>query len=501
MLAVSVALSAVAVLALPSAAATHTISDTQQTVEGSLSTSPQDLELSTSSDPPDLSSLLSSLLDSIYVVDTSAPSTPNREVARNFHMPIHIDGDDDLKTSDAVRSGNGTAEDPYVISDWVIPPVKSYAFTKNVGVCRDLDTPVWTRGRDAITIQNTRAHVVIDNVYIRPLDPTSPYLREWVVTKCADSDRLSGITLRNSRNVQVRNSVIEEVRHGLDADDVADLSLHGSKITRTLSHPIHIEGNNDERYLGIEIVANKITDTSGASSDLVDGIQVGSGGGSDQYPGLSIRGNEISKHARRGVLIVRAPDAVVTGNSLRDNGQRTTVGAQGLYLGASPGAIVKYNEISSNRANGIRMDTSPNAEIHRNNIAGNAKHGLSNDDNEADATYNWWGCSSGPDDADCDSVSGTVIYDPWLSSPVGTAGADLTDPTVTDANATGADDLLGTTGSTDEESTINTTKDTVKETEDSLSNSTSLVDSDTDDELLQTTSTTTTSLMAVSSED
>lgn len=59
--------------------------------------------------------------------------------------------------------------------------------------------------------------------------------------------------------------------------------------------------------------------------------------------------------------------------------------------------------------------------VNYNRIVDNGdRHGLANNEPTAliDARFNWWGCNNGPNDPDCDHVTGNAVdqvnFQPWL---------------------------------------------------------------------------------------
>lgn len=89
------------------------------------------------------------------------------------HEPIDIDGDSDFTSLNGVRSGTGTAADPYVISDWCI---------------RDADHESdLNRGID---ITGTSAHVVVKDNYVSG----------WGNTQ---------VWINSNQNVDVQNNLLE----------------------------------------------------------------------------------------------------------------------------------------------------------------------------------------------------------------------------------------------------------------------------------------------------
>jgi len=111
---------------------------------------------------------------------------------------------------------------------------------------------------------------------------------------------------------------------------------------------------------------------------------------------------------------------------------------------------------------GIHLTSTASGNIiHCNNIAGNGPYGVCNEnaDEEADATYNWWGCSGGPGAAGCDTVSGRVAYSPWLTARGPDGDLDLlicrnelehgTDPNNPDTDGGGVKDGIEVARGTD----------------------------------------------------
>src|SRR6185503_20619843 len=53
-------------------------------------------------------------------------------------------------------------------------------------------------------------------------------------------------------------------------------------------------------------------------------------------------------------------------------------------------------------------------QAHLNNIVSNASGMTWNGPVTLNAENNWWGCNAGPGNAGCDSVTGTVDFNPWM---------------------------------------------------------------------------------------
>ncbi len=171
--------------------------------------------------------------------------------------------------------------------------------------------------------------------------------------------------------------------------------------------------------------------------------------------GTIIRGNYTHDNGWIGISIDRSPNSLVESNTLGPNNnsyalfcqaRETTQGAWASVAGSvirnntvqgNPegarfeacsgvtvgGSSVAFNTFTSNTI-GIRLrDEAGNTgtpTVNYNNITGNGT-GVSNDTTTGEtlnAENNWWGCIAGPGNPGCDTVSGNVDFDPWLTAPV-----------------------------------------------------------------------------------
>lgn len=111
---------------------------------------------------------------------------------------------------------------------------------------------------------------------------------------------------------------------------------------------------------------------------------------------------------------------VIVGNTIRG----PTAGAVGHGIRLLTAGTVT---ISGNTITGANVGVfinpgggAPNAHINFNNIVGNpGPTGIRNDDtNSIDAENNWWGCSAGPGNPGCDTVTGPVDFTPFKTSEI-----------------------------------------------------------------------------------
>lgn len=109
-----------------------------------------------------------------------------------------------------------------------------------------------------------------------------------------------------------------------------------------------------------------------------------------------------------------------SGNRITKNLLEDSSGAVGLFL--SDGNLVDNNTIDAN-VNGITSVLGGSGDRMRyNNIVQNGLGAGGIDSVALDARYNWWGCPHGPNHADCDSLEGEIVFEPWLTAPNPEAG-------------------------------------------------------------------------------
>lgn len=110
-------------------------------------------------------------------------------------------------------------------------------------------------------------------------------------------------------------------------------------------------------------------------------------------------------------------------NALILNSQFMNSSGDGVLLINSSNIYIAYSDIANNTDYGVEVgDDSSAIEIHYSNIYGNGAGGISNSINNpaVNASLNWWGDISGPSGkgyGSGDSVTGVVIYEPWLNAP------------------------------------------------------------------------------------
>ena len=200
----------------------------------------------------------------------------------------------------------------------------------------------------------------------------------------------------------------------------------------------------------IEIHHNFLNDNDPVACGC--GIKLGSGG----VYGAIVSDNIITNHHEGIHLDENSQKNTVQYNEIKDNDH-------GVWVEGDDNEIWG-NDILNNKMlnSGIHFTSSATGnKSYCNNIVGNSFCGVCNEnpDEEADATYNWWGCSGGPGAAGCDTVSGRVAYAPWLTAPGPDGDLDLltcrgelergTDPNNPDTDGGGVKDGVEVARGTD----------------------------------------------------
>ncbi len=115
------------------------------------------------------------------------------------HNPIYIEGDNDFIKENGVVSGNGTQENPFIISNWNIRiSLKDNLF-----------------GNDAISIKNTKSYFIIENCYIHFIDGKFAFL----ISKTKLFSGCVAINLFNVSNGKIKNCYISGMKGAITIEN------------------------------------------------------------------------------------------------------------------------------------------------------------------------------------------------------------------------------------------------------------------------------------------
>ena len=199
----------------------------------------------------------------------------------------------------------------------------------------------------------------------------------------------------------------------------------------------------------VTFVNNILSVVSTASGGAANLLQIGG-----VWQNVTIRYNDISPTPRAswpgGTNGIRFLSSTAAGSVVIDNNYLHNASSAGLGLqcnnpsasisvtnneisanGTDGGFVVnpvigtlniRYNKIHDNTGRGVNIaggiTGTPDINIDHNDIYNNVAGGVYNANTFAvDAACNWWGCTAGPGAPGCETVQGTVAYDPWYTSP------------------------------------------------------------------------------------
>ena len=216
-----------------------------------------------------------------------------------------------------------------------------------------------------------------------------------------------GIYVWSSTNTTLaNNAVISNVWYGIIIEESSNNIVNNNTITSSYDEGIYIwssSGNiltNNTILLGCE------------------GIHL------DSSSKNTLTKNKINSHYGCGIWLESSIYNTISDNDLSSNS-----------IGIGVWSFSNFTYILSNQIydnyDGINIGKSCNVEIYYNNIYLNewgAYNSNKSNEYQVNATHNWWGSPDGPSHDDIaagDDVSGNVLYEPWLTSPV----ANLSQPT------------------------------------------------------------------------
>lgn len=219
--------------------------------------------------------------------------------------------------------------------------------------------------------------------------------------------------------------------------------------------------------LDITITDNEVHGAGPTSSIAQNGIQVGSGNSTANISGNTVTGNDYTgaTWTAAGILVYPGVDAELSNNVLDGNqsgiyvydadvtsdgdqitnsqysmiiyGDATGASAVvtnanfsnseiGVYVYGSTDGNTPVTVLNSNIAGhdyGIYTNQSDTI-VNNSNITGNGYGVYSEAAGAVDATNNYWGCATGPGTGNCDTVSGNVLTNPFLTVSNGSADSD-----------------------------------------------------------------------------
>lgn len=272
-----------------------------------------------------------------------------------------------------------------------------------------------------------------------------------------------GIAVRETSDVAVRDSYIEDIRTGITTQSPFNLE-DGWEVRRNelINPDIGIElqnvsnsdivanrivgmgePKNDGPVYGISFRLDELNDETdgGVAKDLriMNNVVLGHFG--DGNPSIDVaavnskaedvivKSNEIRKNGGNHPSVGISPKAhsggsienlSIESNSVSDAKDEDDIVGTGIKIGSNLDGEIRNNDILDNRV-GV-WDGGSEVKITRNNISGNSDWGANNGDasNPTEATCNYWGHATGPQHEDNprpnpkgDPVNDNVEFNPW----------------------------------------------------------------------------------------
>src|SRR5881296_3959613 len=154
------------------------------------------------------------------------------------HDPIHITGNEGFNASNGIRSGSGTAADPYIISDWLF------------------DGSLYPNSTAMIWLENTDKHVIVRNCQVIHLDTVGEQFQAFYVGKYPGENRTPIIgppTIDLTSNVTfLDNDIDSRYGYGIQiAEGSSNILAKGNHIT---IHPDNVSGR--DWIYGINVARN-----------------------------------------------------------------------------------------------------------------------------------------------------------------------------------------------------------------------------------------------------
>ncbi len=263
-----------------------------------------------------------------------------------------------------------------------------------------------------------------------------------------DGPETFGIEVYGDSDITIEYNTVEEFSRGgieVKGDDNPDAPTSGSA-----PNPVADINNNTVYGNGVEMTddwwaENGIQVASGTAGTIADN-HVSECGLKDNpdwdstaivvkdCDGIVVEGNTVSDNDY-GIGVTgwwyTTPKDPAEDTIIRDNTANTN--KEGIHLGSPVyNTLIEGNTLTNNNYGVAACDYGDlngvtGTEVHYNTIEGNSVYGVeswasSGTPSTVDATYNWWGDTSGPSGQGTgsgDAVSTYVDYDPWLGMEAG----------------------------------------------------------------------------------
>jgi parallel beta-helix repeat protein len=311
-----------------------------------------------------------SLIAAVLITPTHSegnPPTSNvpARISYTTHSPIKIYGNSGFNASNGVLSGNGTADNPYIIEGW------------DINASTD----------EGIHIENTNAYFIVRDCFVHDGGPT---YRNGIFLAACENGVLTGNNCSNDENGIF---LVQSSNNTLIANNCSNSQMNGIVIF----------------VLGYNTISNNT-----CSWNNWYGIVI-------QQSSANTISNNTCSFSNRGGIYVES-----SGNNDVSNNSCSNIWESGIYLQSSNNNTLINNNCSSNNHNGIYLNSSSDNPLINNTCSCNVKDGICLHSSNSNIILRNWACNntnygtnitSGYNNRICDNVfignnGASALYDP-----------------------------------------------------------------------------------------
>lgn len=284
--------------------------------------------------------LISALLVLTGLIFSFGFSTEQGNALLYPHLPIYIHGDDNFTWENGVMGGNGTKDDPYVISDWAIT-----AGGLNFG----------------IKIAHTDSYFVIENCRISGTKRgiSLLFVRNGKIEDCEISNSDVGVYLWFARENEISKSWINKSHdHGIYLLNSKRNVITGNLLTSNQEESVYLELSSSNKIEENEIRENE------KGMSLWDS------------PHNKVISNQMVTNREYGLKLLEATGNEILKNTFDSNTEF------GIFMSNSTRNQIEKNLITANEtgilvAGGVvRSESSSGNHVAGNNIEANSSYGI-----------------------------------------------------------------------------------------------------------------------------
>lgn len=255
--------------------------------------------------------------------DAGCSSHPPIQITENAGQEgfVLVEGTPTYRAGSGVVAGQGTPGSPYVISGWCIDGNETLL-------------PTSGEASHGLVIQNTDAHVVVENLSV-------------------ENHTADGIVLQDAENVTITDTTVQSnAGNGLVADAVRDVEVQATTILANGGSGIQLEEGERARFTDTLILDN--------------GREGIAAQGSEE---LTLASNRIVANADHCVHLDRTDDAQIVDNEVEDC-------TSGIRVAGTDAPTIDGNEVVDHDGVGIQVSDSSSPWIADNSIERNDPRGL-----------------------------------------------------------------------------------------------------------------------------